>query len=65
METRTFLHRGPVKYHGVSVHRELERGSFATGPEDCERKALGMGISLHRGSAGQPGVGSATGDFEI
>ena len=29
-----------------------------------ERKALGMGISLHGGSDGQPGVGSSTGDFE-
>jgi len=24
-----------------------------------------MGISLHGGSVGQPGVGSSTGDFEI
>ena len=29
-----------------------------------ERKALEMGISLHGGSVGQPGVGSSTGDFE-
>jgi hypothetical protein len=29
-----------------------------------ERKALGMGISLHWGSVGQRGVGSSTGDFE-
>jgi len=29
-----------------------------------ERKALGMDISLHGGSVGQPGVGSTTGDFE-
>ena len=29
-----------------------------------ERKALGMGISLHGGSVGQHGVGSSTGDFE-
>jgi len=27
-------------------------------------KALGTSISLHGGSAGQPGVGSSTGDFE-
>jgi hypothetical protein len=26
--------------------------------------ALGMGISLHRGSVGRPGVGLSTGDFE-
>jgi hypothetical protein len=29
-----------------------------------ERKALRMGISLHWGSVGQPGVGWSTGDFE-
>ena len=29
-----------------------------------ERKALGIGISLHGGSVGQPGVGSSTRDFE-
>jgi hypothetical protein len=29
-----------------------------------ERKALGMGTSLHGGSVGQPGVGLSTGDFE-
>jgi hypothetical protein len=29
-----------------------------------ERKALGMGISLHGDSVGQPGVGLSTGDFE-
>jgi hypothetical protein len=29
-----------------------------------ERKALGMGISFHGGSEGQPGVGSSTRDFE-
>jgi len=23
LERGTFLHRGPVKYHGVSVHKEL------------------------------------------
>ena len=28
-------------------------------------KALGMGISLHGGSVGQPGVGSSTGKFEV
>jgi hypothetical protein len=40
-------------------------GSFVRGPVGYERKALGMSISLHGGSAGQPGVGSSTGDFEI
>ena len=39
-------------------------GSFAGDPVGYERKALGMGISLHGGSVGQPGVGSSTGDFE-
>jgi len=29
-----------------------------------ERKALGMGISLHGGSVGQTGMGSSIGDFE-
>jgi len=38
--------------------------SFAKCPEGYERKALGMGISLHGGSVGQPGVCSSTGDFE-
>jgi hypothetical protein len=40
-------------------------GSFARGHEGYERKALGMGISPHGGSVGQPGVGSSAGDFEI
>jgi len=43
----------------------MEGGSFARGPEGHERKALGMGISLHGGSVGQPGVGSSAKDFEI
>ena len=32
-------------------------GSFSGDPVGYERKALEMGISLHRGSVGQPGVG--------
>jgi hypothetical protein len=40
-------------------------GSFARVPESCERKALGMGISPHGGSFGQPGAGSYTWYFEI
>ena len=40
-------------------------GPFAKGPEGYERKALGIGISLHEGSVGQPGVGPSTGDFKI
>jgi hypothetical protein len=43
----------------------LEGGSFFGGPEGYERKALGMGVSPHGGSVGQPGVGSSTRDFEI
>ena len=39
-------------------------GSFAGDPLGYERKVLETGISLHGGSAGQPGVGSYTGDFE-
>jgi hypothetical protein len=36
-------------------------GSFAVGREGYERKAMGMGITLHGGSVGQPGVGLSTG----
>jgi hypothetical protein len=43
----------------------LEGGSFYRAPEGYERKALGMGVSLYRGSVRQPGVGSSTGDYEI
>ena len=50
---------------GSSLRGTWRAGSFTKGPEGYERKALGMGISLHGGSFGQPGVGSATGDFEI
>jgi len=39
--------------------------SFARGPEGYERKALGMDISPHGGSAEQPGVGSSTRDLEV
>jgi len=39
--------------------------SFARVTEGYERKALGMGILLFGGSAGQTGVGSSTGEFEI
>ena len=38
-------------------------GSFAGDPVGYERKALEMGISLHGGPNGQPGVGPSTGDF--
>jgi len=43
----------------------VEGVSFARGPEGYVKKSLGMGISLHGGSVGQPGVGLSTGDFEI
>jgi hypothetical protein len=43
----------------------LQGGSFFGGPEGYERKTLGMGVSPHGGSDGQPGVGSSTTDFEI
>jgi hypothetical protein len=39
-------------------------GSFAGDSIGYERKALEMGIFLHGGSVGQPGVGSSTRDFE-
>jgi hypothetical protein len=39
-------------------------GSFFEGPEDFERRALGMGISPYGGSVGQPGVSCPTGDFK-
>ena len=57
----------------------MDEGGFKNGASLCrgpggrapllgtlgyERKALGMGISLHGGSGGQPGMGSSTGDFE-
>jgi hypothetical protein len=35
------------------------------GHEGYVKKALGMDISLHGGSVGQPEVGSSAGDFEI
>jgi hypothetical protein len=38
-------------------------GRSVTG--DPARKVLGLGISLHGGSVGQPGVGPSTGDFEV
>jgi len=43
---------------------ELGRGSVAGDPGGYERKVLEMGIYVHGGSVGQPGVGSSTGDFE-
>jgi hypothetical protein len=39
-------------------------GSFTGDPGLYERKSLGTSISLHKGSAGQPGVGLSTRDFE-
>jgi hypothetical protein len=51
---------------GASSGRGIWNGCpFARGPEDKERKVLATGISLHGGSAGQPGVGSSTRDFEM
>jgi len=46
------------------VRGTWRRGSFAKSPEGYERKAVGMGISLHGGSVGQPGVGLSTRHFE-
>jgi len=39
-------------------------GSLVGDPLSYERKTLETGNSLHEGSAGQPGVGSSTRDFE-
>ena len=56
----------PIRVCSPGTPREPGRGgSFARSPEDYERKALGMGISLYGGSVGQPGVSLSTGDFEI
>jgi len=54
-----------ISLYGSSVRGTWRAGSFAKGPEGYERKALGMGISLHGGSVGQPAVGSSTGNFEV
>jgi len=39
------------------VRGTLEGGSFPEDPEGYVGKALETGISLHRGSAGEPGRG--------
>jgi hypothetical protein len=54
-----------IPLYGSSFRESGGEGSFYGAPESYERKALGMSISSHGGSAGQPGVGSSTGDFEI
>ena len=46
-----------------SVRGTWRGGSFVGDPVGYERKALEMGLSLHGGSDGQPGVGSSTGEF--
>ena len=52
--------------HSEEAHCGGPRGRASLlGTMGYERKALGMGISLHGGSVGQHGVGSSTGDFEI
>jgi len=55
--------------NGASLSEEAQcRGPQGRAPLmgtlGYERKALGTGISFHGGSAGQPGVGFSTGDFE-
>jgi hypothetical protein len=54
-----------ISLYGSSVGGTWRGGSFARGPEGYERKALGMDISLHGDSVGQPGVGSSTRDFKM
>jgi hypothetical protein len=63
-----FLDRGTqlvLALCGSSVKGTWRGGSFVGGPEGYERKALGIGISLHGGSAVQLWVGWSTGDFEV
>jgi len=48
-----------------AVRATWRGGSFIKGPESYKRKALKMGISLHGGSVGQPGMDPSTGDFDI
>jgi hypothetical protein len=49
--------------------RDLREGNLEGGGplqgtlEDVKRKALEMDISLHRGSTGEPGMGTYTGDL--
>jgi len=55
--------------NGVSLSEEAHCGeprgrAPLLGILGYESKALGTSISLHWGSAGQPGVCSSTGDFE-
>ena len=61
--------RGPGKWgisiYGSSVRGTWRGGSFTRGPEGYERKAPAMGVSLYGSSAGQPGVGSSTRDFQL
>jgi len=68
-ELRKIVERGlwkrGISLYGGSVRGTCRGGAFAKGPEGYERKALGMGMSLHGGSVGQTGVRSSTRDFDI
>ena len=50
----------PTHFYGKLVGCSSSRGT-----EGSERKALGVGISPHGGSAGQTGVECSIGDIEI
>ena len=52
---------GHLSLYGSSVRGTWKGGFFPKDPEGYERKALGLGISLHGGSVGKSGVGSSTG----
>ena len=55
---------GASAFTGALLLEPGGSGSFAGDPLGHERKALETGICLHGNSAGQPGVGSSTRDFE-
>jgi len=55
--------------NGVSLCEEAHWGgprgrAHLLGTLGYKRKALGIGISLHGDSVGQPGMGSSTRDFK-
>jgi len=52
-----------ASYYGSSI-RGPWRGAPLLGTVKDTKKALEMGIALHRGPTGKPGGGSLTRDFE-
>jgi hypothetical protein len=51
------LWKWSISLYGRFCEGNLEGGSLTGDPEGCVEKALEMGISLHRGPAGEPGRG--------